>query len=135
MNKKDMNVPVLWQRKFLNYKFNLPEMREVNRLLATADITSKDAEPTLEKILNRKMEEKTLMNKIFTPHELKTIEVDTEKKIFRINGEDFGEGCTGFTISCTPGEFEIRAEIDTTVEFANYSSKGELRERGTYKRN
>lgn len=75
------------------------------------------------------------MNKIFTPHELKTIEVDTEKKIFRINGEDFGEGCTGFTISCTPGEFEIRAEIDTTVEFANYSSKGELQERGTYKRN
>lgn len=110
-------------------------MREVNRLLATADITLKDAEPTLEKILNRKIEEKTLMNKIFTPHELKTIEVDTEKKIFRINGEDFGEGCTGFTISCTPGEFKIRAEIDTTVEFANYSSKGELRERGMYKRN
>ena len=31
------------------------------------------------------------MSKIFVPHELKTIEVDTEKKIFRINGEDFGE--------------------------------------------
>ncbi len=88
-----------------------------------------------ESLNNGKMEEKTLMNKIFTPHELKTIEVDTEKKIFRINGEDFGEGCTGFTISCTPGEFEIRAEIDTTVEFANYSSKGELQEQGMYKRN
>ena len=33
------------------------------------------------------------MNKIFVPHELKTIEVDTEKKIFRINGEDFGREC------------------------------------------
>ena len=42
------------------------------------------------------------MNKIFVPHELKTIEVDTEKKIFRINGEDFGRECTGFIISCTP---------------------------------
>lgn len=88
-----------------------------------------------ESLNNGKMEEKTLMNKIFTPHELKTIEVDTEKKIFRINGEDFGEGCTGFTISCTPGEFKIRAEIDMTVEFANYSSKGELQEQGMYKRN
>lgn len=75
------------------------------------------------------------MDKIFIPHELKTIEVDTEKKIFRINGEDFGDGCTGFTISCTPGEFKIRVEIDTTVEFANYSDKGELKQQGEYKQN
>lgn len=39
-------------------------------------------------------------NKIFTPHELKTIEVDVEKKIFKVNGEDFGKNCTGFSISC-----------------------------------
>lgn len=75
------------------------------------------------------------MSKIFVPHELKTIEVDTEKKIFRINGEDFGEGCTGFLISCAPGEFKIRVEIDTMVEFANYSGKGKLQEQGSYKRN
>ncbi len=75
------------------------------------------------------------MNKILVPHELKTIEIDTEKKIFRINGEDFGDGCTGFTISCIPGEFKIRVEIDTTVEFANYSDKGELKQQGEYKRN
>lgn len=75
------------------------------------------------------------MNKIFILHELKTIEVDTEKKIFRINGENFGDGCTGFTISCTPGEFKIRVEIDTTVEFANYSDKGELKQQEEYKRN
>ena len=73
------------------------------------------------------------MNKIFIPHELKTIEVDTEKKIFRINGEDFGYGCTGFMISCTPDDFRIDMEVDTTVHFANYSNKGELREQGEYK--
>ncbi len=42
-------------------------------------------------------------NKIFTPHELKTIEVDVEKKIFRVNGEDFGKNCTGFSIGCEVG--------------------------------
>lgn len=73
------------------------------------------------------------MSKIFIPHELKTIEVDAEKKIFRINGEDFGYGCTGFMISCTPDDFRIDMGVDTTVHFANYSSKGELREQGTYK--
>ena len=75
------------------------------------------------------------MSKIFVPHELKTIEIDVEKKIFRINGESFGENCTGFLISCVPGEFKIKAEIDTIVEFTNYSNKGKLREQGTYKRN
>ena len=75
------------------------------------------------------------MGKIFTPHELKTIEVDTEKKIFKINGEDFGDGCTGFLISCTPDDFQIRVEIDTTVHFANYSDSGKLREEGKYKTN
>lgn len=73
------------------------------------------------------------MEKIFTPHELKKIEVDTEKKIFKINGEDFGYGCTGFMISCTPDDFQIRVEIDTTVHFAHYSDIGELREKGNYK--
>lgn len=43
-------------------------------------------------------------SKIFTPHELKTIEVDVEKKIFRVNGEDFGKGCSGFSISCNTGD-------------------------------
>lgn len=73
------------------------------------------------------------MSKIFIPHELKTIEVDTEKKIFRINGEDFGYGCTGFMISCTPEDFRIDMKVNTTVYFASYSNKGELREQGTYK--
>lgn len=58
------------------------------------------------------------MSKIFVPHELKTIEVDTEKKIFRINGEEFGRDCTGFTITCRRYDsFDIRVEVDTTVRY------------------
>ncbi len=61
------------------------------------------------------------MANLFVPHELKTIEVDTEKKIFRINGEDFGKGCTGFRITCHEyNGFDIRVEVDTTVHFASY---------------
>lgn len=60
------------------------------------------------------------MKKIFVPHELKTIEVDAENKIFKINGEDFGEGCTGFTITCQRYDsFDIRVEVDTTVNFVS----------------
>ena len=56
------------------------------------------------------------MKGLFIPHELKTIEVDAEKKIFRINGEDFGKGCSGFRIECYSYEdFDIRVEVDTTV--------------------
>ena len=73
------------------------------------------------------------MKKIFIPHELKTIEVDTEKKIFRVNGEDFGCECTGFMITCAPDDFRIDMEVDTTVHFASYSSKGVQREQGRYK--
>lgn len=63
------------------------------------------------------------MGKIFVPHELKTIEVDVEKKIFRINGEDFGRGCTGFSITCHGyQEFDIRAEVDTTVHLVSIHS-------------
>lgn len=60
------------------------------------------------------------MGKLFVPHRLKTIEIDVEKNIFRINGEDFGEGCTGFSITCLGyGEFDIRVEVDTTVRFVS----------------
>ena len=60
------------------------------------------------------------MSEIFLPHELKTIEVDTEKKIFKVNGEEFGRGCTGFTITCNGYEsFDIHMEIATTVHFVS----------------
>lgn len=60
------------------------------------------------------------MKKVFVPHKLKTIEVDTEKKIFKINGEEFGRDCTGFTITCQRYDsFDIRVEVDTTVKFVS----------------
>ena len=62
-------------------------------------------------------------NNIFVPRRLKTIEVDTERKIFKVNGENFGMGCTGFVISCDgPGLFDIRMELDTTVRYVHYEN-------------
>lgn len=68
------------------------------------------------------------------PCELKTIEVDVEKKIFKVNGVPFGNNCTAFNISCEAGEgFKIRMEIDTTVQLASYDMKcGEMKESHTY---
>lgn len=74
------------------------------------------------------------MKTIFVPHELKTIEVDVDKKIFRINGEDFGKGCTGFRIECCGYKrFDIRVEIDTTVKFVSIT--GDRCKERTYKTN
>lgn len=69
-------------------------------------------------------------NKIFTPHELKTIEVDVEKKIFKVNGEDFGKNCTGFTISCAVGDFnqqfDVTMNASCDVVFGSkYNARGE----------
>lgn len=55
------------------------------------------------------------------PQEFKTLEVDAEKKIFKLNGVDFGDGCTSFSVSCYGGEeFNIRMEISKEVVLANY---------------
>lgn len=60
------------------------------------------------------------MGEVFIPHDLKTIEVDTEKKDFKINGEEFGRDCTGFTITCMSyKDFDIRVEVNTTVRFVS----------------
>lgn len=60
-------------------------------------------------------------NKVVIPRELKTIEVDVEKKIFRVNGEDFGRGCTKFSIQCDgPKNFHVEMRINKNVLFANY---------------
>lgn len=60
------------------------------------------------------------MERVFVPHELKTIEVDTEKKIFKINGEEFGRDCIGFTITCQRYDsFDIRVEVGATVRFVS----------------
>lgn len=65
--------------------------------------------------------------KIFSeiPNELKTIEVDVEKKIFKVNGVPFGRKCTGFRISCDAAKFQIYMEVDTSVILANYNMRGD----------
>ena len=72
-------------------------------------------------------------NKIFTPHELKTIEVDVEKKIFNVNGEDFGKHCTGFSISGAVGDFnewfDITMNVSSDIVFG---SKYDMNGRRTY---
>lgn len=72
--------------------------------------------------------------KIFVPQELKTVEIDVEKKVFRVNGENFGKDCTGFSISCQTGDrnnwFDITIRIDTDLKFANYNFDGELTSSG-----
>lgn len=71
----------------------------------------------------RKVQIQAEKNNIFVPWRLKTIEVDTEEKIFKVNGENFGMGCTGFVISCDgPGLFNIRMDIDTTVRYIHYEN-------------
>lgn len=61
------------------------------------------------------------------PQEIKTLEVDTEKKIFKLNGIDFGKGCEDFVISCTGGEgFKFRMELSKRIIYANYGTDNTL---------
>lgn len=80
-------------------------------------------------------------NKIFVPHELKTVEIDVEKKIFRVNGEDFGKDCDHFAIFCssqrdTPdNEFlKIHMRIGTEVKIGNYDWNGNKTEESSKKK-
>lgn len=57
---------------------------------------------------------------MFGINELKTMEIDVEKKIFNINGEPFGKGCTSFSIFCRPKEFEIHVTMENTIRFATF---------------
>ncbi len=79
-------------------------------------------------------------NKIFVPHELKTIEIDVEKKIFRVNGEDFGKRCDKFYIYCStqhdrePSEFlKVDMRIGTQIAFGSYDNKGNKTSEGSRK--
>lgn len=74
----------------------------------------------VKETLEKQLPFERLMENPFVLHELKTIEVDTEKRIFRINGKDFGRKCTGFSIICQSYDrFDIRVEIDTTVVYTS----------------
>ncbi len=73
-------------------------------------------------------------NNFIPPMELKTIEVDVEKRIFNVNGKPFGENCTAFSIRCDAVDgYKIRMEIDTTVHLASYAMhNGEKKTDRTY---
>ena len=67
----------------------------------------------------------------YVPNELKTIEVDVEKRIFKVNGESFGEGCTSFTIHCDACDgYKLQMYIDTTVHLASYNMQSGKKETG-----
>ncbi len=75
--------------------------------------------------------------KVFTkiPNELKTIEIDVAKKTFNVNGIPFGDGCTGFMISCEAGEgFRVTMDIDTFVHLTSYSMEGKKNTDYTYEK-
>lgn len=64
---------------------------------------------------------------IFTdiPNELKTVEIDFDKKIFKINGVDFGDTTTDFSINFEAGVgFNVYVDIHTKVRFATYDVNG-----------
>lgn len=73
--------------------------------------------------------------KIFVPQRLKTIEVDVEKKQFKVNGEPFGKNCSYFSISCEAGKgFDVRMEIDTRVILKTFDNAGTLSKEKEYQR-
>lgn len=68
--------------------------------------------------------------KVFLPHQLKTIEIDAENRTFKVNGEEIGNVCTGFTITCDAIKgFNIRMELDARVEYASYGIGGDNNDR------
>ncbi len=83
-------------------------------------------------------ENKVEDNKIFIPHELKTVEIDVEEKILRVNGEDFGKRCDEFYISCStkrdrePSEFlKVDMRIGTQIVFGDYDNTGKKTNEGS----
>lgn len=70
---------------------------------------------------------------MFGINELRTLEIDVEKKIFNINGEPFAKDCSAFSIFCRPKEFEVWVEMDHTVRFATFNLRtGEKIKEGRY---
>ena len=75
-------------------------------------------------------ESMTAERKIFVPHELKTIEIDVEKNVFRVNGEDFAKNCTGFNLDCSANidnteRYSVCMDISTDIRFrANFDNEG-----------
>lgn len=86
---------------------------------------------------NEKINEEILQNQMGSfeqilaevPQEIKTLEVDAEKKIFKLNGIDFADSCDYFGVSCTATEgFRIRMELSKRIICANYGIDNTLKE-------
>ena len=86
---------------------------------------------------NEKINEEILQNQMSSfeqilaevPQEIKTLEVDAEKKIFKLNGIDFADSCDYFDVSCTATEgFRIRMELSKRIICANYGIDNTLKE-------
>ena len=62
--------------------------------------------------------------------QLKTIEIDVEKNVFRVNGEDFAKNCTGFNLDCSANRdnterYSVCMDISTDIRFrANFDNEG-----------
>lgn len=72
---------------------------------------------------------------IFTPHELKTVEIDVEKKIFKINGMDMGKGCSDLNINFNYKGSTIKVESRSIIEFSSYDRRGDLLDHNTVIKN
>ena len=78
------------------------------------------------------MEEVKRINPV-PPRELKTVEIDVENKIFRVNGEDFSK-VTGFNLSCKPSSsdrekdwFKVILSLESNIRYLNeYDINGNL---------
>lgn len=66
------------------------------------------------------------MTENFIPKELKTLEIDIENKIFKVNGENFGSKCQYLKIECSPPEWRFKVSVKKTIEFyGKYDIKGD----------
>lgn len=65
------------------------------------------------------------MTENFIPKELKTLEIDIENKIFKVNGENFGSKCQYLKIECSPPEWKFKVVITRPMVFCgSYDLKG-----------
>lgn len=70
---------------------------------------------------------------LIPPRELKTVEIDVEKKIFRVNGEDFGKVVSGFVLNCTEPKdrekdwFKVFLTLKTDIRYSSeYNLDGKM---------
>ena len=57
--------------------------------------------------------------------------MDIEKKIFRVNGKDFGDYSTGFSIRCEASEdYLVRMRIDMVVHIEERRTEDEEKQEG-----